>query len=478
VSIASGTRRASSDHLSLPLVLTFVSASIPSAILLTMLGVFLPRYFTHFHLPLLAIGGTLALVRTVDTLAIDLPIGWAMDRWRTRIGRYRPWFIVGTPIVLLGTYMLFNPPAKMTMGYLATWYLILYVGISMATIAFSAWGASLATSYNERSRLFGWMIPVAILGSAWLSLSPVLTKGKFGPGNAVDVPIIGWVVIGLTILTTAVVATFVREPVAPPTPRAQGGLMDYWRLIANPTALRLVLADLFLTLGPGLTAPIYLFFFNQAKGFSIGAATTLLFFYGSAGLIWAPLWSRLAQRIGKHRALQVACLCYTVLQTSLMLVQGPQYPITALLMFMVGGTASAFIFLVRAMLADYSDELRLDQGVTRSGLLFSFIGVTQKLAASFNTAISFGILAWVGFNPDEHARNTPHAIFGLEMTYLFAPIAFVAITGLFFFGYRLDARRHAEIRAALDERDAAIERESIADELTGDAALSPAAAAE
>ncbi|HEX4095939.1 MAG TPA: MFS transporter [Caulobacteraceae bacterium] len=476
--MASGARTASSDHLSIPLILSFVSASIPSAILLGMLGVFLPRYFTHFHLPLLAIGGTLALVRTIDTLAVDLPIGWAMDRFRTRFGRYRPWYVAGAPILLIGTYMLFNPPAKMTMVYLATWYMILYVGVSMMTIAFSAWGATLASSYNDRSRLFGWMIPVAILGSAWLSLSPVLTKGKFGPGIAADVPIIGWIIIGATVLTTVIVAVFVREPVAAPAPRAKGGLMDYWRVIANPTAGRLVLADLFLTLGPGLTGPIYLFFFNQAKGFSIGAATTLLFFYTAAGLIWAPMWSHVARRVGKHRTLQIACVCYTVLQTSLMLVQGPQYPITALLMFMVGGCASAFLFLVRAMLADYADELRLDQGVTRSGLLFSFIGVTQKLAGSFNTAISFGILAWVGFNPDEHAHNTPHAIFGLEMTYLFAPIAFVAITGLFFFGYRLDAKRHAEIRAALDERDAALARETLADELTGDTTLSPAAAAE
>ena len=36
----------------------------------------------------------------------------------------------------------------------------------------------------------------------------------------------------------------------------------------------------------------------------------------------------------------------------------------------------------------------------------------------------------------------------------------------------------AEIRAALDERDAAIERETVADALTGDATLSPAVAGE
>jgi Na+/melibiose symporter-like transporter len=62
------------------------------------------------------------------------------------------------------------------------------------------------------------------------------------------------------------------------------------------------------------------------------------------------------------------------------------------------------------------------------------------------------------------------------MTYVFAPIAFVVVTGLFFFGYKLDAKRHAEIRAALDLRDAAIEKESLADALTGEPALGATAA--
>ena len=49
--------------------------------------------------------------------------------------------------------------------------------------------------------------------------------------------------------------------------------------------------------------------------------------------------------------------------------------------------------------------------------------------------------------------NTPHAIFGLEMCYLFAPVILVFLGGGLFFGYKLDAKRHAEIRAALEARD-------------------------
>ena len=53
--------------------------------------------------------------------------------------------------------------------------------------------------------------------------------------------------------------------------------------------------------------------------------------------------------------------------------------------------------------------------------------MTQKVSTSLNTSISFAVLQMVGFKAAEGAVNTPHAIFGLEMVYLFAPIVFVIL---------------------------------------------------
>ena len=268
-------------------------------------------------------------------------------------------------------------------------------------------------------------------------------------------PLIGWAILGFTVLMTALVTTVTPEPVSQNVHRGKVVWSDYWNIIARPTALRLVIGDLFLVLGPGLTSPIYLFFFHDAKGFSIGAATSLLIFYSLAALFGAPLWARLAQRFGKHRTLQVATVCYALAQAGLMAIPKGLFWPTAGGMFLVGGCASAFLLLVRAMLADYGDQLRLEQGVQRVSLLFSFVGVTQKLGSSLNVAISFFILEKVGYRAAEHVTNTPQAIFGLEMVYLFAPIVMVLLGGALFFGYSLDAKSHAEIRTALDARDAA-----------------------
>ncbi len=141
-------------------------------------------------------------------------------------------------------------------------------------------------------------------------------------------------------------------------------------------------------------------------------------------------------------------------------------------MFAVGFCASAFLLLVRAMIADVADEVRLEQKQDLTSLLFSMVTTTSKIGGSITVAIVFPVLAFVHYNGAEGAVNTPSAIFGLEMCYLFAPVILVWFGGAMFFGYKLDSRRHAEIREALANGDALAAEES----LVGPSEGAPAAA--
>ena len=51
------------------------------------------------------------------------------------------------------------------------------------------------------------------------------------------------------------------------------------------------------------------------------------------------------------------------------------------------------------------------------------------------------------------AANGPDQIRGLELAYTIGPIVFVMLAGACFYGYKLSAERHADIRRQLDERD-------------------------
>jgi Na+/melibiose symporter-like transporter len=234
---------------------------------------------------------------------------------------------------------------------------------------------------------------------------------------------------------------------------------------------RIILADLLLTLGPGTTGPIYIFFFHDAKGFPVAEVSMLLLFYVAAGLAGSPFWSAVAQRLGKHRTLMVSCVAYAIMQTTLMIIPKGLFWETAAGMFAVGFSASAFVPLIRAMVGDVGDKVRLEQGKERVGLLYSMVTSTQKVGAALAVIVIYPILQAVGYNAADDAVNTPQAIFGLEMCYLFAPIAFVAVGTLSFLGYKLDDKAHAAIRAELDARDATARAEAAALEGGGIPAL-------
>ncbi|MFC3070802.1 MFS transporter [Phenylobacterium soli] len=440
-------------RLPLPRLLAFSLGSVPAALMATMMGVYLPPFYAgKLGTTLTAVGATIGMVRLTD-LGVDLLLGWVMDKTRTPAGRYRPWFLAALPVLWISLYQVFNPPADADLGYLFTWYILLYVAYSMLVLAHSAWAAALSGDYHERSRMFGWMLGVGVLASSMLQATPILTHGAIKPADPGSMSVLGWVMILVSTVTVLAAVVSTPERLAPLAHKQRTSLKDYLAIVSNKSMLRLIGADLFLALGPGASAPIYLFFFHESKGFSLAAVSLLLIPYTGAGMIGAPLWGRVAQRLGKHRTVQLAAVGYAITQTILMLVPAGLFWPTFLSMFSVGFCGSAFVVLVRAMVADVADELRLNTGQERAGVLYALVTMTQKFGSSVAVAIIYPILDLVGFDPKPGAANTPEAIRGLEMCYVFAPILLVVIGAVCLIGYKLDAQRQSEIRAALDEME-------------------------
>ena len=458
---AAGAR---AGRLPFPRLFAFSAGSIPAYLLLGVMGVYMPKFYaSHLGISLLALGGTIALIRLAD-LGVDIVLGLLMDKTKTMIGRYRPWFLLGLPVVCLAVYKAFNPPEDAGISYLVLWYMLLYVAYSLLVLGHSAWAGTITGQYDERSRIFGWMMGLGLAGSVAINLLAKVTNGAINPAKADSIPTIGWIIIGAALITVPLALLVAPEREPPVARKERTTLKDYAAVITTPSMLRLVLADLFLTLGPGTTAPMYIFFFHEAKKFSLIDVPTLLIFYTAAGVVGAPLWGRLAQKIGKHRAVQIACVAYAITQATLMALPAGEFWLTAAGMASVGFCGSAFILLVRAMVADVADQLRLETGHERSGVLFALVTMTQKFGTSITISIVYPILGAVGFNPKDGAVNTAHAIWGLEMCYLFAPIILVIVGGAMFFGYSLTRERQTQIRTeleALAEKDVLAAEESM-----------------
>jgi GPH family glycoside/pentoside/hexuronide:cation symporter len=464
---------------SLPTLAAFALPGLPLAAMVLVFGVYLPRFYVGLGAGFLAVAGAIGTVRFID-IWFDPLIGMAMDRTKTPLGRYRPWLLLGAPIAMFGTWKLLNPPADPKVIYLITWMLVTYVGVSILNLSIAAWAAILAKTYDDRSRVYGLTQGLAVVGSVTLLLLPLLTHGRVVLGNAASMSTVCLIIVAAIPVAAIVCAIFTPDRITAQPARARFGLGDFISALANPSLFRIVLADLLLTLGPGTTAPLYVYFFHDAKGFNTKEVGYLLIFYIGAGLLGAPFWGRVAHRFGKHRTVQIACVCYAICQTTLMALPRVwpghtlmQMAPTAAGMVAVGFCASAFILLMRAMVADVVDEVRLAKGVDLTSLFFSLVTTTTKIGLVITVIIVFPILKMVGYDGKEHAVNTPHAIFGLEMCYLFAPIILVFFGGALFFGYKLDAKRHGAIREALDARDANLSSAAAEEALVGAAIQRP-----
>jgi GPH family glycoside/pentoside/hexuronide:cation symporter len=457
--VSTATGAASRAKTPLPTIFAFGSVGLPLAGILLIYAVYLPRFYVGLGISFVLVGAAIFVVRVIDAL-FDPLVALLMDRTKTPIGRYRPWLLLGAPLAIIGIYKVLIPPDHVGVPYLIPWLLVTYAGLSMLNLGFAAWVSVLAKDYDERSRLFGWTQAMAVIGSVGLLLLPKLTHNKVSPGFAASMPTIALILMIALPLTVAICTMFTPERIAAAPPRPRFSARDYWGAITRPSMLRITLADLMLTLGPGTTAPLYVFFFHDAKGFSIPDVSLLLIAYIGAGIIGAPFWARVARRVGKHRTIQIVCVCYAIAQTTLMALPRVWHSYTLIQavptvagMFAVGFMASAFLPLIRAMVADVADEVKLEQNQDLTSLLYSMVTTTTKIGATIIVLAVFPVLQMVGYNGKEGAINTPHAIFGLEMCYLFAPIILVFGGGAALIGYGLDAKRHGAIREALEARE-------------------------
>jgi Na+/melibiose symporter-like transporter len=416
----------------------FSGPCLPLAAFGVALPVTLPEFYaTYVGLELGVVAAVFMAVRLID-IVFDPFIGWGMDKTKTRWGRYRPWMAISTPILMLSALMMFvlvQPGAGA--AYLFGWLLVLYLGFSIGTLGQLGWAAVLAPQYDQRSRVYGWWQVFNIIGVILILILPTVVV-KTGIGDyAAGVRIMGWAIMIALPVTIGLAMFVVPEPVnAGAAPH--GGPKAYLGLFGKKTVRKLLF-----------------FFFGQIKGYDHTQASLFMLFYFVAGLVGAPFWAWLATRIGKDKALATASLVFAVFYIGATLVPGGNFALTAAAMFIAGLPYAAGLFLLRAMMADAGDEVRLDTGVDRTGLMFSILSATTKIGHVV-ALIPYLVLQAVGFRAIPGVEgNSDSSLLTLQILFILVPGLLLAAAALVLKGYPLTPARHDEIRKALEERDGA-----------------------
>jgi Na+/melibiose symporter-like transporter len=242
----------------------------------------------------------------------------------------------------------------------------------------------------------------------------------------------------------------VPEPLAA-VKRERSGFAEYFKLLKRPSVARLLLVDFLVGTGPAITGALFFFYFGRAKGFEKSAASQLLLIYFVGGLVGAPIWTWLSYRLQKHRTLAISSLFYAAVTLASLMIPHGNFPVAALMMFMAGISYAAGAFLLRAMMADVGDEVRLDTRAERTALLYALLSGTVKVGSALAVFLTFTVLGQLGFDPKAKAGEA--GIPGLMAMFAIVPAGLAIVASAIVAGFPLHARRHAEIREALNARD-------------------------
>ena len=436
-------------------LMAWCSPGLPVAALGLPLVVYLPPHYAGtLGLPLATVGFIFALVRIVD-IPLDPLLGALMDNTRSRWGQFPPWILGGSLVLMLGAFLLFQAETGVTALHSFIALFILYIGFSCMNLAQVSWGSRLSGDYGERARIFGIWTAVNVFGTLTvLFIPPLVARLTPGAPPAAGIHAMGWFIIALAPLTAVAAAAIVPEGEAP-SERHRVRLADVGRVLADRRMVRLLLVDLLLSIAPGLTGALFLFFFTSARGVPQETASALLLGYFIAGLVSAPMWIRLARLRGKHRAAAFAALWLGAAMVGVLMVPEGNAPLAAISMILAGVPFAAPPFLLRSMLADLNDAQQFDRqsrgedGAETTGLNFAILTATAKLGYAIPVGLTYPLLALIGFDPAPGARNSETAILGLEMLFALPSAVLATAAAVLVWKWPITAEVHADIRARL-----------------------------
>ena len=420
---------------------------LPLAALLLPLYVTLPAYYAvDLGIGFAAVGAVLLVARLWDVVT-DPVIGAVSDRLRTRFGRRRPWLVAGAPLIMISAGFLFLPGQEASWTSLLFWTIALYLGATMITLPYTAWGAELSSDYNERSRIAGWREGLVVVGTLLAAGVPA----ALGAGRGFSLEVIAWALWFVLPVCLLIALRFVPEPSLPMTTELdwRRGIRTVW---SNLPFRRLIAAYFLNGVANGLPATLFLLYVDlvlQAPTLS-GLFLFLYFFCGIAGI---PLWLYLSRRWGKHRAWIVAMVWAAAIFAFVPLL-GPGDEVWFLAVCVLTGISlGADLTLPASMQADVVDLDTLRSRRRRAGLFFALWGVATKLALALAVGIAFPLLDLAGLDA-EQPNPDGSGLLTLAVLYSLLPAVMKLGAVALVVGYPITARRQQRIRRLIETRAA------------------------
>ena len=248
-------------------------------------------------------GGLIFGFKILDVVT-DPVMGIISDRTRSRMGRRRPYLLLGAFVASTSMIVLFSTPdfesEAATIAYVCCGLFLYTIGYTIFNVPYITMPAEMTDGYHERSSIHAYRVVFVSIGSTLGTVVGLYLLEKYGQTRE-TYQLIAWLK-GIFVFAT-MLGCFLATRSARAIARTEA-VPKFWTqartLFANRYFLLILAAKLFQLIGIfGVASAAYFFFLsclqlNESSLIAFSLAQT------AGALVAAPLLVRLSQSIGKR----------------------------------------------------------------------------------------------------------------------------------------------------------------------------------
>lgn len=349
------------------------------------------------------IAGLLLAVSKIYDGFTDPLMGVISDKTNTKMGRRRPYLLVGAFMLAATMVLMFNVPDFASPSgstiYMTAMLLVYATAYTVFNVPYLSMPAEMTEGYHERSYLMSFRVyGIAGAGFVGLAAGPMLIDG-FGGGRA-GYEAMAWIMGGAVLLASLLCFYFTKDaPFKHKVDTKHYSMKDQIRLAAeNKPFMWLMVSKLCGLLGAALSAPAKAFFFPMVLGASLTSFGWYWVAFYIAMILSQPFWLRYGKSHGKRNIFIFALLATAIVNlTWLLATPAEPYVITIIRGLSLGFFGGATLLMGQAMLPDTMEYDLRRTGLRREGVYAGFYTTIEKFSYAIGPAITGAVLGAMGY---------------------------------------------------------------------------------
>lgn len=412
------------------------------------------------------IGLVMLIARVWDAITDPL-MGYISDRTKSKWGKRRIYLIFASPLVLVSMYLLFFPYNISNLGLritavLASYLLFTTVQTSVM-IPYYSLSSEVSSDYQQRASYNSYRLGFSIFASILCVAVPGIIVGLFDET-------IGYQIMSLSFgflffISVLLTGLFVKEEIQTAALVSKFNLKD----MIKPLGLRPFrqYLGMFLVLQMSMAIMSGLFFFfvdfyitkaqtaNQ-ESTVVGLIAAALMF--SMQIVALPVYIKMIERKGKTFAYRFGALLWIVTALFILIMPPNINPIALYLLAAVMGFGISGPGLVpHTMYGDVVDAGQLFFNERLDGQMSGFTNFINKVAQALGLALVMGLIGLAGFQEREPGADPilaqpDSAMQAIQWIMALAPLIFMSIGIWISLKYKIDAKKQAEIKQAIQDQ--------------------------